>query len=109
MICRQLPNAADKEAYDLLKNNVPSVESHPHTFAWFCLVSRFNETVKASWTATAAKSAEKKPAAKKEEAKPAATEAAAADEDELDLFGDGPSEVSFRSPCSTLLLNFKYI
>lgn len=83
----------------MLKNNVPSVESHPHTFAWFSLVSRFTDAVKATWAAPAAKGAEKKPAAKKEaapkeEVKPAATEAAA-DDDELDLFGDGPSEVSF--------------
>lgn len=83
----------------MLKNTPPSVESHPHTFAWFSLVHRFTETVRASWAAGAApKGAEKKQAApvkkeepKKEEVKPAAT----ADDDELDLFGDEePSEVS---------------
>lgn len=95
---RQLPTAADKDAYELLKNNVPSVESHPHTFAWFVLTSRFTDAVRNTWAAPAAKGGDKKAApAKKEvakEEKPVA--AATADDDELDLFGDGPTEVSDR-------------
>jgi hypothetical protein len=96
-----LPTSADKEAFEALKASPPSVETHPHTFAWFCLVSKFQDSVKSTWAAPA-KAAEKKPAAPKkeavkEEAKPAATTAAADDDDELDLFGDGPSEVSFLS------------
>ena len=95
---RQLPTAAAKEAFDLMKTGVPSVESHPHTFAWYCLVDRFHESVRGSWAAAApAKGAEKKPVAKKEEVKvveevkPAVVE----EEDELDLFGDEePTEVS---------------
>ena len=91
LVCRQLPNAADKEALELIKGNVPNVETHPHTFAWYSLTSRFHESVRNTWAAAApAKGAEKKAAPKKEEKK---EEKPAADEDELDLFGDGPSEV----------------
>jgi len=95
----QLPTAADKEAFDLVKNTPPSAETHPHTFAWFSLIDRFHDSVRASWAAGAApKGAEKKQAApakkeepKKEEEKPAAT----GGDDDLDLFGDDePSEVS---------------
>ncbi len=76
-----------------MKGNAPSVETHPHTFAWYVLINRFAEAVRASWAGAApAKGAEKKPAAKKEEKK---EEKPAADDDELDLFGDGPSEVRF--------------
>jgi hypothetical protein len=98
---RQLPTAADKEAFDLVKGNAPNVETHPHTYAWFCLVSKFHDSVRTSWAAAAAPKGAKPAAAPKKEAekpkveaKPEAT--AAADDDELDLFGDGPSEVSFR-------------
>lgn len=90
---RQLPTAADKEALDLLKGNAPNVETHPHTFAWFVLANKFHDSVKASWAAGApAKGAEKKAAAPKKEEKKE-EKVAAADDDELDLFGDGPSEV----------------
>lgn len=96
-IYRQLPTAADKEAFDKLKNSQPSVESHPHTFAWFALVSRFQEAVRNSWAAAgaAAKGGDKKPAAKKEE--PKKEEKPAGGDDDLDLFGDDePSEVSLE-------------
>lgn len=75
-----------------MKNSQPSVESHPHTFAWFALVSRFQEQVRNSWAAAAgAKGAEKKPAAKKDDVKKEEKPAA---DDDLDLFGDEePSEV----------------
>lgn len=91
-----------------MKGNAPSVESHPHTFAWYTLVARFHESVRASWAGAAAKGGDKKPAAKKDE-KPK-EEKPAADDDELDLFGDGPSEVRF-SFCSRLIyeLQFYYI
>lgn len=94
---RQLPAAADKEAYEQVKNSPPSVETHPHTFAWFSLVSRFQDSVRNTWAApAAAKGAEKKPAAKKEEPKKVEEKpAATGGDDDLDLFGDDePSEVS---------------
>jgi hypothetical protein len=75
-----------------VKSSAPSAETHPHTFAWFALVNRFTEAVRASWAAPAAPAkGGKAPAPKKEEPK---KEAAPADDDELDLFGDsGPTEV----------------
>lgn len=108
---RQLPSAADKEALDLIKGNAPNVETHPHTFAWFVLVNKFHDSVKNSWAAAApAKGA--KAAPKKEEKK---EEKPAADDDEMDLFGDGPSEVrlSFDIRCfldvSTIFLSILYL
>lgn len=87
----QLPTGADKEAFDLIKGNAPNVETHPHTYAWFCLVNKFHDSVRNSWAAgAAAKGGEKKAAPKKEDKK---EDKPAADDDELDLFGDGPSEV----------------
>lgn len=78
-----------------MKDSIPSAETYPHTFAWFCLVHKFADSVRNSWAAgAAAKGAEKKPA-KKEEVKK--EDKPAADDDEMDLFGDGPSEVSFCS------------
>jgi hypothetical protein len=80
-----------------VKNSPPSAETHPHTFAWFVLVQRFNESVRNTWggaAAGAAKGGEKKaPAkeAKKEEPK------AAADEDDFDPFADnGDDEVTIK-------------
>lgn len=76
-----------------MKASVPNVETHPHTYAWFCLINKFHDSVRNSWAAgAAAKGAEKKPAAPKKEEKK--EEKPAADDDELDLFGEGPSEVS---------------
>jgi hypothetical protein len=68
--------------------------THPHTFAWYILVGRFNETVRATWSAPAgaAKKGEKAPAAKKEAEKK--VEEKPADDDELDLFGDDSEEDS---------------
>ena len=50
----QQPSAADKEAYDNLKQGTLSAETHPHAFAWFCLVYKFSDAVKASWPAAGA-------------------------------------------------------
>lgn len=86
----QQPTSADKEAYDQVKASAPSAETHPHTFAWYALVSRFSDAVRNSWAAPAAPAKAKAAPAKKEEPK---KEAAPADDD-LDLFGDsGPTEV----------------
>lgn len=95
----QLPTGADKDAYESVKSSPPSAETHPHTFAWFVLVSRFHDSVRNSWAAAApAKQAKAVPAkqeAKKEEPKieePKKEEVAG--DDDLDLFGDsGPTEV----------------
>lgn len=63
----QLPTAADREAFEQLKSSPPSAATHPNTFAWFVLVKRFNESVRATWGGAApAKGAAQKPAAKQE-------------------------------------------
>ena len=84
----QLPTQADVEAYNALKSETFGADSHPHTFAWFVLVSKFTDAVKATWPAggaAAGKGGDKggKKGGKKEEKK----EAKPADDD-MDLFGD---------------------
>ena len=37
------PSLADKEAYDELKDTLIKAKTHPHTFAWICLVGSFSE------------------------------------------------------------------
>ena len=91
----QLPNALDKETYDQLKSTPPTAEGHPNLFAWFCLVMKFNDTVKNTWPAVggAAKpKVEPKKAVEKVEEK--VEEKPKADEDEMDLFGDDDEEDS---------------
>lgn len=86
----QLPTSADREAYEQLKNQVPSTATHPNLFAWWVLIGRFNESVRNTWAgaqAAPAKGAEKKPAAPAKKEEPKKTEAKA-DDDEMDLFGD---------------------
>jgi len=87
----QLPTAADREAYESLKNTPPSVATHPNTFAWFVLLHRFSDAIRNSWAgaqAAPAKGGDKKTAApaKKEEA-PKKN-----DDDDMDLFGDDDEE-----------------
>lgn len=88
----QSPTAADKEAWEAVKSANLSPETHPFAFAWFCLVSKFTDSVRDSWSAAAAggkaakggKKGGKKEAPKKEE-KPA-------DDDDMDLFGSDNEE-----------------
>lgn len=47
----QQPTAADKDAFNALKAGPVAAETHPHTFAWFCLVWKFTDAVKDSWPA----------------------------------------------------------
>ena len=88
----QAPTSADKDAYEALKSQNIKPDQHPHTFAWFCLVSKFSDAIKNTWPAgAAAKGAEKggKKAGKKEEPK---KETKKADDDDMDLFGDDNEE-----------------
>jgi hypothetical protein len=48
----QQPGAADKEALESM-TSCPDVKTHPYTFAWWCLASKFTPAVRASWTAGA--------------------------------------------------------
>lgn len=86
---RQAPNNVDRETYEQLKSSPPTAAAHPHTFAWFYLIARFNDSVRNTWVAPQAPAAkaEKKPAQaapKKEEPKKEEKPA----EDDMDLFGD---------------------
>ena len=88
----QSPTVADKEAWEAVKSANLSPETHPFAFAWFCLVSKFTDSVKDSWVAAgaggkAAKGGKKggKKEAPKKEAKPA-------DDDDMDLFGSDNEE-----------------
>lgn len=75
-----------------MKSNPPTAAAHPHTFAWFCLVSRFADSVRNTWVAAqapAAKGGKQAAPAKKEE--PKKEEKPAADDD-MDLFGDDDND-----------------
>ena len=91
----QLPSGEDREAHKSL-DGVPNPDTHPNTFAWWSLVDRFTDDVKAGWkdsgAATAGGKGGKKGGKKeekKEEKKPdASSAAAAADDVEFDPFAD---------------------
>ena len=84
----QQPSAADKEAYEGLKAGTVSAETHPHTFAWFCLVFKFSDAVKNSWPA-AGGAGGKKEGGKAKGGKGGKKEAKKEDEMDMDdLFGD---------------------
>ena len=80
----QTPSNADAEAYEALKKTTISAETHPNVFAWFCLVSKFSDNVRKSWSAGAGGAKGGKAKGGKKEAKK--------DDDELDLFGDDDEE-----------------
>ena len=80
----QSPSAADVEAYDALKEQNLSAATHPHVFAWFVLVARFTDAVRATWSAGAAKKDNKKDAKKAAPKKE--------DDDDMDLFGSGDDD-----------------
>ena len=88
----QAPTSADNDAYNAVKDSNLSAETHPYTFAWFCLVSKFSDAVRNEWAAgAAAKGGAKggKAAAGKKGGKGGdKKEAKKEEEDELDLFGD---------------------
>jgi elongation factor 1-beta len=82
----QQPSQADREAIEQFAE-APSPATHPNVFAWYCLCSKFNPTVRASWAgakaAAAPKADKKKAEPKKEEAK---KEVKAEDDDDFDPF-----------------------
>ena len=94
----QAPGAADREEFEKL-GKVPNANSHPNTFAWYCLVSKFTDAAKAGWTGGAAAGGKADAGAgkgkkdkggkkgKKEEQKKKEEEV-----DEDDLFGDDDEE-----------------
>merc|ERR1711957_103279 len=72
----QQPSAADREAIEQFAN-APSPATHPNVFAWYCLCSKFNPTVRAAWAGAKA-------------AAPA--KGAKADEDDFDPFASQSEE-----------------
>ena len=79
----QSPTAADKEAFEGMKGQNVSAETHPNVFAWFFLVSKFSEAVLKTWPAAGAAAGGK--AAKGGKAK---KEVKKEEDDDLDLFGE---------------------
>ena len=47
----QQPSKDDAEKFAALGSQVPNVETHPNAFGWYMLVSRFDEGIRATWTA----------------------------------------------------------
>ena len=71
----------DKEAYEALKPNAFKLSplTHPHVFAWFCLLGKFNAAMQAKWPVVQGSAAPAKKAA----------------EDDLDdLFGDDDEDAA---------------
>ena len=46
------PSAADRDALAAMPVP-PSAETHPNTFAWWCLAAKFTPPVRAQWTGQA--------------------------------------------------------
>lgn len=67
------PSSLDSKVFEELGAQVPSSATHPYLYAWYVLMSLFTTKVKESWPAPP---------------KPAAP--AAAEDDDVDLFGDDP-------------------
>ena len=87
----QQPSSADAEAFEALKANPPSPETNPLAYAWFCLMFKFSDAVKATWAGSGKGGAK---GGKKGGKKDAAPKKA---DDDLDLFGDedeGDADVS---------------
>lgn len=83
----QLPTAVDRDTFEQIKTSSPSAETHPNVFAWFYLVKRFSDAVRATWGGAAAGGKQdKKPAQAKKEDKPKGGD------DDMDLFGDDDEE-----------------
>ena len=87
----QTPSAADKEAFEGLKGQNISAETHPNVFAWFFLTSKFSDAIMKSWPAAGA-AAGGKPAKGGKGGKGGKKEAKKEEEDLDDLFGDDNEE-----------------
>ena len=83
----QTPSVADKEAFEGLKGQNISAETHPNVFAWFFLTSKFSDAIMKSWPAAGAAAGGK--AAKGGKGGKGGKKEAKKEEDDLDdLFGD---------------------
>lgn len=86
----QTPTSADKDAFEALsKTGMVNAETHPNTFAWFALVSKFSDKVKATWAAGGAPAAGGKGKGKGGKKDAGKKDAKKEDEPDMDdLFGD---------------------
>jgi elongation factor 1-beta len=101
----QAPSDEDaKVVEEMKKADAPNVMTHPHTFAWFSLASKFAPCITSTWKPAAAPKAQKgkkgKAAAPKVE-KVEEKKVEAAEEEEIDMFGsdDEDDEASFDALC----------
>jgi elongation factor 1-beta len=85
----QSPTTADKEAFEAMKGQNISAETHPNVFAWFFLVSKFSDAIMKAWPAPGAATGGKNAAAKGGKGK---KEAKKEEDDDMDLFGDDNEE-----------------
>ncbi len=83
------PSAADREAIEAMPSP-PCPQTHPNTFAWWCLVAKFTPPVRAQWAG--AKAAAPAKGAKKEEKKVEKAAEAKPAEEEFDPFADEEPE-----------------
>jgi len=74
--------AADAQAFEEIKGTPPRAETHPATFAWYAMVSKFNDKIRATWKGDAVV-----PAPTHFSKKPAG-EASKNEEDEFDPFAE---------------------
>ena len=88
----QQPSNEDNDEFTtMMAGDKPTVAGHPHVFAWFMLVTKFNEVVRKTWAAApAAKAGKAKKAAAPKKEEPKAEEPkkeAPKEEEDEDLFG----------------------
>ena len=88
----QTPTAADKEAFESLKGQNISAETHPNVFAWFFLTSKFSDAIMKSWPAGGAAAGGKAAKGGKGDKKGGKKEAKKEEDDLDDLFGDDNEE-----------------
>lgn len=48
-----MPSKADANSLAALSGALPSVMTHPNAFAWYSMVSKCSETMRASWSSAA--------------------------------------------------------
>ena len=56
----QQPSKEDAETFASMANNAPNSDSHPESYAWWVLCSRFSEEVRGTWAAGAPAAAQQK-------------------------------------------------
>ena len=86
------PSGDDREALKALGEVVPSAASHPRTFAWYAIASKFTEAARAEWKGGSVDFSKAEAPAK-----PAAAASTAAAADKPAAAGDKPAEGGKKS------------